>query len=64
MSKDTKNAETKQCTIPIVCNCDLKCTNFSNIESLLFAFWSSLKNDVDCVNSENIVAKIKQFCND
>lgn len=43
-------------------NCDLKRTDFENIESLLFTFWSNLQNDVDCINSENIVSKIKQFC--
>lgn len=43
-------------------NCVENCTDFKNIESLLFDFWETLRNDVDCINSENIVGKISSFC--
>lgn len=61
MTKDNKNTE-KQCDIHVVSNCIKNCTDFKNIESLLFDFWTTLKNDVDCINSENIIGKINSFC--
>jgi hypothetical protein len=48
--------------IPDVSNCVKNCTDFKNIESLLFDFWVTIKNDVDCINSENIIGKINNFC--
>lgn len=52
----------QQCNIHDVSNCVKNCTDFKNIESLLFDFWVTIKNDVDCINSENIIGKINNFC--
>lgn len=62
VANESYTSENKALDIDPVSDCVGKCTDFTNVESMLFQFWSKITNDVECVNSENIVSKIKEFC--